>query len=113
MFRQRDIVLTIFPYTDLSGSKLRPALIVSSDSVNVSSDFVCLQITSKMFDDAFFMKIDSGMLTQRMLLDSGIRLQKIFTLNQKLIDRKISEMKPESFKSVVAAVTLKVFGINF
>ena len=112
MFRQRDIVLTVFPYTDLSGSKLRPALIVSADTVNASGDFVCLQITSKMFDDAFFMKLDNSMLDRPLLLDSGIRLQKFFTLNQKLINRKISEMKPDAFNMVVAAFNSKVFSFH-
>ena len=112
MFRQGDIVLTIFPYTDLSGSKLRPALIISDDAVNISGDFVCLQITSKMFDDLFFVKIGNRMLEQPLLLDSGIRLQKIFTLNQKLIDRKISEMKPEAFKTILAAFTTKVLSVR-
>jgi len=110
MFKQGDIVLTIFPFTDLSGSKLRPALIVSTNSLNVSGDYVCLQITSKIFTDPFFTKIGNSMLVTPLKLESGIRLQKIFTLNHQLIKRKISSMRQKDFEKVVLDINLRVFG---
>ena len=42
-----DIVLVKFPFTDLSGSKLRPAVIVSSDRVHRNEeDYTLLFISS-------------------------------------------------------------------
>jgi mRNA interferase MazF len=109
MFRQRDVILTVFPFTDLSGSKKRPALIISSDSVNSTRDFVCVQITSKMFDDGFFLPLDNKMLLEPLLLKSGIRLQKIFTINEKLIEQKISELKPDAFDKLFSVLLDRVF----
>ena len=48
-FQQRDIVLVHFPFTNLTQTKLRPALIISSSQVNKMADFVCVQITSRPF----------------------------------------------------------------
>ena len=48
---QRSIVLMPFPYSDLSGSKKRPALVVSSTEFNKSNeDIICCLITSNLED---------------------------------------------------------------
>jgi mRNA interferase MazF len=44
-----DVVLMPFPYSDLSKSKRRPALVVADVS---RGDFVLCQITSKPYDDS-------------------------------------------------------------
>lgn len=47
-YKQGEIVLVPFPYSDLSGSKRRPVLIVSNDVYNASfPDCVVAVITSK------------------------------------------------------------------
>ncbi|MBI4311949.1 MAG: type II toxin-antitoxin system PemK/MazF family toxin [Chloroflexi bacterium] len=44
-----DVVLVPFPFTDLSGSKYRPAVVVSDDSYNrTTRDIVIGQITGNM-----------------------------------------------------------------
>ena len=46
-YKQGDIVLIPFPFTDLSRAKKRPALVVSADWYNTSrQDFVLAAITS-------------------------------------------------------------------
>ena len=39
-----DIVLITFPFTDLSGSKLRPALILTESELDVTVSFITTQI---------------------------------------------------------------------
>ena len=46
MYKQRDIVLIPFPYSDLSGAKQRPALIISNKNLSKSQDRMCCLITS-------------------------------------------------------------------
>ncbi|MCG3166721.1 MAG: hypothetical protein POELPBGB_02502 [Bacteroidia bacterium] len=99
-FNQRDIVFVDFPYTDLSGSKLRPALIISTELVNDTGDYICLQITSKEYNDGMFFKINEKHLTVPLKLQSGIRLNKIFSVNKNKVVRKISSFKASSFALV-------------
>jgi mRNA interferase MazF len=108
MFKQKDIVLVDFPFTDLSGAKLRPALILSSDLVNKKDEFVCVQITSQMQHDGLFVEIKSGDVVKQMKLKSGIRIHKIFTAQKSLVYSKLSEMKEGAFKKVVEEINLKV-----
>jgi mRNA interferase MazF len=46
--KQWDIVLVPFPFTDLSASKKRPALIISPDEYNAGFDVIIAFITSNM-----------------------------------------------------------------
>lgn len=50
MIHQGDIVITLFPYSNLSDAKLRPALVVSNDTVNQSGDFIAVAISSAARD---------------------------------------------------------------
>src|SRR6266481_4693678 len=51
-YKRGDIVLVPFPFTDLSSSKRRPALVVSPDWFNSSNqDLVLVAITSQIGDD--------------------------------------------------------------
>ncbi|MDZ7361513.1 MAG: type II toxin-antitoxin system PemK/MazF family toxin [candidate division KSB1 bacterium] len=48
-YKQGQIVLVPFPYSDLSGSKKRPVLVVSNDVYNASfPDIVVAVITSRI-----------------------------------------------------------------
>ena len=48
---QRDIVWLEITYSDLSGSKKRPGLILSNNSYNRNhSDVICCAVTSKIQD---------------------------------------------------------------
>ena len=47
-YKKWDIVLVPFPFTDLSASKKRPALVVSPNEYNKGHDIVIAFITSKI-----------------------------------------------------------------
>lgn len=48
-FRRGDVVLVPFPFSDLSTSKVRPAVVVSSNSYHASEpDLILAAITSKI-----------------------------------------------------------------
>jgi len=111
-FQQRDIVLVHFPFTDLTATKLRPALIISSVIVNKQGDFVCAQITSKILNDVPFFTIHPEMLETALPLTSGVRTQKLFCLSEKLIVHKISSMKTAAFDQLLYKIDTIVFGVN-
>jgi len=43
VYKQKDIVIIPFPYSDLTGSKQRPALIISNNKINKTQDRICIE----------------------------------------------------------------------
>ncbi|KMT64722.1 type II toxin-antitoxin system PemK/MazF family toxin [Catenovulum maritimum] len=82
------IVFVNFPFSDLTKSKLRPAVIVAQEE---SNDWVLCQITSKAYSDKNALVITDKELNQGELkLTSYIRPLKIFTANESIIKAKCS-----------------------
>ena len=52
-YKKGDIVIIGFPFSDLSRTKKRPALIISNDTVNNTGDYLVVQVTSKIRNDIF------------------------------------------------------------
>jgi mRNA interferase MazF len=46
MYKQADIVVVKFPFTDGSEFKKRPALVVSNEIINKNGDYLIFQMTS-------------------------------------------------------------------
>lgn len=44
--KRSDVVLMVYPFTDASGVKVRPAIIVSLDAYNQGDDLVFVPVTS-------------------------------------------------------------------
>ena len=85
-YKRGDIVLVSFPFTDLSSSKRRPALVVSPESFNQTmQDVVLAAITTQGVDDSPF-TIDQddcidGILPKR----SVVKPAKLFTMPIQLL----------------------------
>ncbi len=99
LFAVGDIVIIPFPYSDLSKSKLRPALIIADID---KSDHIMLQITSKFYDDKHTSIISQNDLTTGNLnFDSYVKYSKIFTGNDSLIAKVIGTLKPEKVNEII------------
>ena len=77
---QRDIVLINFPFSDLSGAKVRPALVLSNDRYNSTSlDAVVLALTSNLSRlDYSVLVTNSDLESGRLPVDSAIWVDKGF-----------------------------------
>ena len=96
------IVLVRFPFSDLSGSKLRPALVVAKVG---RGDIVLCQITSQSYADASAIEISQPDMTLGTLSrTSYIRPGKLFTANETIISRNIGELGSMKFSDVIAAI---------
>lgn len=109
MYRQGDIILVNFPFTDLKQFKIRPALVVSGIAVDESPDLVCIQITSKKYLGDLFLQIPMKTVSPPLLLESGLRLHKCFTVEKDAVIRKIGVMEPEMLRTVVSSIHRLVF----
>ena len=69
-----------------NSGKKRPALVISNDKVNNTGDYLLMQITSKIKNDALSMEIsDADYAHTPLPLKSFLRIHKIFILNEKFI----------------------------
>jgi mRNA interferase MazF len=76
-----DIVLITFPFTDLSGSKLRPAVILTDTNLDLTVCFITTQIQWQEPADVLLLPN----LTNRLKKQSLIRTSKIATLDKILV----------------------------
>ncbi|MBI2559191.1 type II toxin-antitoxin system PemK/MazF family toxin [Candidatus Woesearchaeota archaeon] len=108
--KQKDVVLLPYPFTDLKGKKVRPALIVSNDFVNnKSEDCIMLPLTSVIKDEPYSIVINQDDLSSGQLIKpSRIKADKIFTVEKRLIVMKIGTMSNNTFGKVKAEL-LNVF----
>ncbi len=102
MYKQREIVLMPFPYSDLSNTKRRPVLIVSNDDYNQNfQDVVVCVITSNLHKDAYSVELENDDLEIGVLPESStVKAHKLFTVHQNKIIRKFSVVKVEYFEKV-------------
>ncbi len=83
MFAFGSIVLTRFPFTDLSGDKRRPALVVSRDNDRRDDLVVCF-ITSVPRSGPDIAPIEASALTG-LKVASAVRFDKLATLERSII----------------------------
>jgi mRNA interferase MazF len=101
-FQRGDVVSVLFPFTDVSQTKKRPALILSNATINQTGDYLLVQITSQVRADGFSLPLTVADFTDKPLpLTSFVRVHKIFLLNESLIMSKITSVRPAFCQSVV------------
>jgi mRNA interferase MazF len=97
-----SVVLVPFPFSDLSHSKLRPAIVLADAA---KGDWILCQITSKPYSDARAVELINSSFDKGSLhLVSYARPGKLFTANQSLIVRQVGVLKDEVLKQIVEAV---------
>lgn len=97
-----SVVLVRFPFSDLSQTKLRPALVLADAG---RSDRILCQVTSKPYGDDRAIKLeDSGFATGSLRVLSYARPGKLFTANRDLILSEVATLKSLLLKQVVDAV---------
>ena len=98
-FIKGDVVVIPFPFSDLSGSKRRPALVLADLP---GDDIILCQITSLHSKDSFALPLSPKDFTTGSLpLDSFIRPTRIFTAEKTIIIRKAGNIKSELHKKVI------------
>lgn len=98
MYKQGDILLIPFPYSDLSTTKQRPVLVLSNSRYNLSHhDLVVAAITSNVTDRECLIIITTNDLDEGQLrVESGIRADKIYTVSRRIVIKKFGHLKPEA-----------------
>lgn len=104
-----SVVLVTFPFSDLSQSKLRPAIVLADAGRN---DWILCQVTSNPYGDPKAIEItDNDFSSGSLRRISDARTAKLFTANSSLIAATVGNLKPDAFESILDAV-IGVFKSN-
>ena len=97
-----EVVLVPFPFSDLSQSKVRPAVCLADAG---RGDWVLCQITSSPYGDPAAILLDAPDLASGgLLVASFARPGKLFTAHAGLMVRSVGVLTPVAFARVLSAV---------
>ncbi len=97
------VVLVPFPFSDLSASKLRPALVLADVG---NQDWILCQITSKPYADSKAIELKSSDFQSGTLkVVSYVRPGKLFTANAGLMVAQSGVINKAKLKNVIDAIT--------
>ena len=86
--KKGSIILIPFPFTDLKGSKIRPAVVLSKSELDVTICFITSELKWKMeYDISIFPSEINGLKAP-----SLIRIGKIATIDSSLVLGKLGEL---------------------
>jgi mRNA interferase MazF len=107
-FRRGDVVLVAFPFTDLTTTKTRPALVISSDSFHRAGlDVILAGITSKISKDipiTDFLLSPEDQTSAGLPKPSLVRLGKIVTLDCRLVRKKLGHISGSTLDRLTLAL---------
>ncbi len=97
-FIKGEVVVMPFPFSDLSASKRRPALVLADLS---GDDVILCQITSQHVKDAHAIALnDNDMVNGSLKQASNIRPNRLFTADKAIIVYKIGSITTAKFQQV-------------
>ncbi|MDZ7361871.1 MAG: type II toxin-antitoxin system PemK/MazF family toxin [candidate division KSB1 bacterium] len=101
-FVKGDVVVAPFPFSDLSASKKRPALVVAALT---GEDVLLCQITSQtVFDDYARSLTQSDFVTGKLSHDSNIRPNRLFTGDSNIILYRAGSLNPTKTQEVITKI---------
>jgi mRNA interferase MazF len=101
-FERSSIVLVHFPFSDLSQTKLRPAVVLSQTT---KYDCILCQITSNANVDEKAIEIGARDFAEGSLQKTSYaRPNKIFTAHEKLLLKRVGILKAEKTGEIVESI---------
>jgi mRNA interferase MazF len=113
--RRADVVLVDYPYSDRTGSKIRPCLVIQNDRNNQRlDDTIVVVITSRTQFAAneptqliVDISTDDGRKTG-LLFNSALQCENILTVDCQFIRRKIGEFSPTLLQHAAACIKISL-----
>ncbi len=101
-YEQGEIVIIPSPFTDLTSAKQCPALIISSNKYNqYTQDIIICGITSNLKNTEYSILIENkNLINGKIPIKSLIKVDKIFTIKQSLIKKKVGKIDETTFKTI-------------
>jgi mRNA interferase MazF len=101
-FTAGQVVIVHFPFSDLTASKLRPAVVLAAAG---RGDWILCQITSKSYGDDRAIALNDADFAHGLLrIASHVRPGKLFTAHGSLVASQAGELKSEKLSVIREAV---------
>lgn len=95
-----DVVVVPFPFTDLSKSSRRPALVVAD--LHSNDDIILTQITGRRRYDGYSIPLtNDNFLTGGLDIESNIRPNRLFTSDSKIVIKIAGKLSQEKTDEVI------------
>lgn len=94
--KQGNLILVPFPFTDLSGSKVRPALVLAATSLDVTVAFITTQLQWQEPTDLLLLPNSLNGLKKPSL----IRLSKVATLDVTLAQGRLGDLDSNQLQTI-------------
>lgn len=105
-FVKGDVVVVPFPFSDLSATKRRPALVLVSLT---GDDYILCQITSEPRKDEYAIVLeDKDFKVGSLNKPSMIRPNRLFTADRSIISYKVGSLKENKLKEIEDKI-IKIF----
>ncbi len=101
-FVKGDVVVLPFPYSDLSATKKRPALVVASLD---GADVILCQITSQSISDRYGLQLNTiDFVGGGLKHPSNIRPNRLFTADERIVSYRAGVIKNEKLQEVLQRI---------
>lgn len=98
-FIKGDVVVVPFPFSDLTETKKRPALVIASLE---GDDIILCQITSKTIRDNYAISLDNEHFeTGSLQQSSNVRPNRLFTADSHIILYPVGRLKADKLIEVI------------
>ena len=101
-FVKGDVVTISFPFSDLSGSKKRPAFVLANLT---GDDIILCQITSRFKSNSLAVPLTTDdFISGNLPVDSFIRPDKLFTADKSLVLSTAGHLSDDKVRDVINSV---------
>ena len=103
MMEQKDLLLVPFPFSDQSGRKVRPVIVISNDEFNkYSEDVIVIGVTSNILKEKYTISLTNNNLDEgRLFTNCSIKIENILKIDKELIIKKIGKINKETLKKII------------
>jgi len=97
-----EVILVPFPFSDLTGVKKRPAMVLAD--IEVRNEIICLMLTSvKIKSEKYEYNIvkweEAGLLKPTVA-----RIHRLFTLHRNMVNKKLGRLTAEEYNMILKRV---------
>ncbi len=103
VMEQRNLLLIPFPFSDQSGRKVRPVIVISNNEFNENSeDIIVVGVTSNIVKDKYTILLTNKEIEEgKLITRCCVKTENILKIDKELIIKKIGKIKKDTLRKIV------------